>query len=369
MADDRDESQKTEEPTQRRLDDARKKGDVASSREIGHAFVMLGGTLVVVMLGPAIGRDLFGLLRAFIEKPELMPIDRMSFDDLAHGILTKIMVVLALPMLLMVAAAIASGFAQHGFILSPEKLKPDLERISPLAGAKRMFSMRSLVEFAKGIAKLAVVGAIGTAIMMPRMHGIELTTRMDAGDLLELLRRLSTRLMISVLIVVAAIAALDFFYQRLAFLRQMRMSRQEIKDEMKQSEGDPHIRARLRQIRQERSRKRMMAAVPSATVVVANPTHFAVALKYELDAMAAPLVVAKGADAVALRIRAVAEENDVPVFESPPLAQALYAGVEIGDEIPPEHYKAVAEIVGYVLRLQGKLKSTPRPSPAQARAS
>ncbi len=366
MADDRDDSQKTEEPTQRRLDDARKRGDVASSREIGHAVVMLGGTLVVVMLGPTIGRDLFHMLRAFVEKPELIRIDQLSFDNLTRSLLARLAAMLALPMLLMVAAAIASGLAQHGFILSPEKLKPDLERISPLAGAKRLFSGRSLVEFLKGIAKLVIVGAIVAAIMMPRMHGIELATRMDASDLLELIRRLATRLMVSVLVVVAAIAALDFFYQRLAFLKQMRMSRQEIRDEMKQAEGDPQVRARLRQIRQERARKRMMAAVPSATVVVANPTHYAVALKYELDAMAAPVVVAKGIDAIALRIRAVAEENDVPVFESPPLAQALYAGVEIGEEIPPEHYKAVAEIVGYVLRLQGKLKPQPQARPAAA---
>jgi flagellar biosynthesis protein FlhB len=366
MAEDRDDSQKTEEPTQRRLEEAKKRGDFANSREIGHGFVMLGGTLVVVMLGPAIGRDLFDLLRAFVEKPELIRIDHLSLDGLSQGVLVRIATVLALPMLLMVAAAFASGLAQHGFTLSPEKLKPDLERISPLAGAKRLFSMRSLVEFAKGIAKIAVVGAIAAAIMMPAMHGIELATRMDASDLLELLRRLATRLMVGVLIVVVAIAAVDFFYQRLAFLKKMRMSRQEVRDELKQAEGDPHIRARLRQIRQERARKRMMAAVPSATVVVANPTHYAVALKYELDAMAAPMVVAKGADNIALRIRAVAEENKVPVFESPPLAQALYAGVEIGDEIPPEHYRAVAEIVGYVLRLQGKLKPQARPAAAPA---
>ena len=368
MADDRDNSQKTEEPTQRRLEDARKRGDFANSREIGHGFIMLAGTLVIVMLGPAIGRDLFRLLRTFVEKPALIRIDRLSLNALSQDTLMHVGAIMLLPMLLMVAFAIASGLAQHGFNLSPEKLKPDLERISPLKGAKRLFSMRSTVEFAKGIAKIAVVGAIAAAIMMPSMHGIELSTRMDAADLLELLRRLATRLMIGVLIVVAAIAALDFFYQRLAFLKQMRMSRQEVRDEMKQSEGDPHIRARLRQIRQERARRRMMAAVPGATVVVANPTHFAVALKYELDAMAAPLVVAKGADNVALRIRAVAEENEVPVFESPPLAQALYAGVEIGEEIPPEHYKAVAEIVGYVLRLQGKLKpkGVARPTAAPA---
>jgi flagellar biosynthetic protein FlhB len=145
----------------------------------------------------------------------------------------------------------------------------------------------------------------------------------------------------------------------MSFLRSMRMSRQEIKDELKQSEGDPHVRARLRQIRQERARRRMMAAVPESTVLVTNPTHYAIALKYELETMAAPVLTAKGADNVALRMREIAKEHGVPIFESKPLAQALYAGVEIGQEIPPEHYKAVAEIVGYVFRLQGKIKGQP----------
>jgi len=183
---------------------------------------------------------------------------------------------------------------------------------------------------------------------------------MEMMSWVHMMHALIIRLLIGVLSIVTIIAGLDFLFQKLQHLKQMRMSRQDIRDEMKQSEGDPQVRGRLRQIRRERAQKRMMQAVPDASVVIANPTHYAVALKYELNQMAAPVVVAKGVDAVALRIRAVAEENDVPVVRNVGLARALYAGVEIDDEIPTEHFKAVAEIIGYVLRLKGKL-----PGPAK----
>jgi flagellar biosynthetic protein FlhB len=249
--------------------------------------------------------------------------------------------------------------------LAPERLAPKLERISLGSGARRLFSLRSLVEFAKGLAKIAIVAAVVAALMVPEFSTIETMTTFQGEEALHTIVRLGARLLVGVLAVVTLIAALDYLYQRMAFLRQMRMSRHEVKDELKQTEGDPQVRARLRQIRQERARRRMMAAVPQSTVVVTNPTHYAVALKYELDAMAAPVLLAKGADNVALRIRQVAEEHKIPIVESKPLAQALYAGVGIGEEVPQEHYKAVAEIIGYVFRLQGKLKGKPvRPGAA-----
>jgi len=356
MADDRDDSQRTEEPTQRRLEEAHKKGEFANSRELGHWFMLAGGTLVLIMLAPAMGRDLGGLLTTFLEKPHLIALDSFGLQRLGAAILAHAGAVLLVPLVVMVIAALASGLLQHGFILAPDRLMPKLERISLGGGVRRLFSVRSLVEFAKGLVKLTVVGGVAVALMVPEFHGVEQMTTLGATELLHLIMRLGARLLVGLLAVVTAIAALDYLYQRLSFLRQMRMSRQEIRDELKQSEGDPQIRARLRQIRQERARRRMMAAVPDATVVVTNPTHFAVALKYELETMAAPLLVAKGADNIAFRIREVAAAAKVPVVESAPLARALYAGVEIGEEIPPEHYKAVAEIVGYVFRLQGKLK-------------
>jgi flagellar biosynthetic protein FlhB len=164
------------------------------------------------------------------------------------------------------------------------------------------------------------------------------------------------KVLMAALAALAVIAGLDYFLQKMQFLKRNRMSKQEIKEEYRQNEGDPHIKAKVRQIRQERSRRRMIAKVPEATVILMNPTHYAVALKYESGKMAAPICVAKGVDAVALKIRAVAEDNEVPVVENPPLARALYASVEIDEAVPPEHYKAVAQVIGYVMRLQGKIR-------------
>jgi flagellar biosynthetic protein FlhB len=178
----------------------------------------------------------------------------------------------------------------------------------------------------------------------------------QAGAIAADMAHLLSKVLVASLGALGVIAALDYFWQRMRFLKRNRMSKQEIKEEYRQNEGDPAIKAKLRQIRQERARKRMMAAVPTATVVVMNPTHYAVALKYESGKTAAPVCVAKGVDALALRIRAVAEDNDVAVVENPPLARALYAAVEVDDPVPPEHFKAVAQVIGYVLRLQGKLR-------------
>ena len=250
-------------------------------------------------------------------------------------------------------------------MFAPEQLQPQLERISLGSGAKRLFSLRAVTEFVKGIAKLAVVGSVAVFLMWPEMRGLERLPSVALQDTTALMWRLAGKLMMGVLAIVSVIAAGDFLYQKLQFLRQMRMSRQEIRDELKQSEGDPAVRGRLRQIRRERAQRRMMQAVKAASVVVTNPTHYAVALKYELDTMQAPVVVAKGMDHLAQKIREIAEENDVPVMQNPPLARALYAGVEIDEEIPIEHYKAVAEIIGYVMRLKGKLPSRRRPAPQQ----
>jgi len=359
MADDNDDSQKTEDPTPKRLEEAAKRGDFATSREIGNWLMLAGGALVLILLAPAMGRDLGRFLTGFLEHPDQIPVDRDGIGSLMTGVLSNVSAVLIIPMVMMAVCAIASGLLQHGFRLTPDKLMPKFEHISPAQGVRRLFSVRSAVEFIKGLVKIAIVSAVVGALMVPEFSKVEMLVTMGEQDVLRLILRLTARLMIGVLAVVTLIAALDYLYQRLSFMRSMRMSRQEIKDELKQSEGDPQVRARLRQIRQERARRRMMAAVPEATALITNPTHYAIAIKYELDTMAAPLVTAKGADNVALRMREIAKEHNVPIIEAKPLAQALYAGVEIGQEIPPEHYKAVAEIVGYVFRLQGKLKGQP----------
>jgi flagellar biosynthetic protein FlhB len=256
-----------------------------------------------------------------------------------------------------VLAAVGGTLIQTGFIYAPEKLSPHLDNISPGKGVKRMFSMRALIEFGKTLVKLVIVLAIVFVLMRPEFTGMALMTGLGASGVMAEIGRLVVRLAFGVFLALTFIAGLDYFYQRLSFIKSMRMSKQEVKEEHKQSEGDPMIRARLRQIRMDRARRRMMAAVPTASVVVTNPTHYAVALKYEMGAEGAPKVVAKGADLLALRIREVATEHKVPIIENPPLARALFGSVEIDQQIPPEHYRVVAEIIGYVFRLQGKIKA------------
>ncbi len=358
MAEDtQDQSQKSEEPTQKRLEDARKKGQLPSSREVNNWIMILAGTLVVMMLAPTMMRDLRVALVKFIEMPHAMRLDTSQVREVVFDLFTDVGFILLLPMLILFGAALATGLIQNGLIIATDRMKPKLEKISLLKGVKRLFSMRSLTEFAKGVFKISIVGFVATLLMLPEFGRIEQIPGLALTEVMGYLHGLIGRLLIGVLAIISVIAALDFLYQKFEHLKQMRMSRQEIKDELKQTEGDPIIKQRLRQIRQDRARKRMMAAVPEASVVITNPTHFAVALKYEMDEMTAPVLVAKGVDHLAFRIREIAREAGVPIVENPPLAQALHAGVEVDGEIPAEHYKAVAEIIGYVFRLKGKMRA------------
>jgi len=355
VADDVDDSQRTEEPSQRKLARARSRGQAAHSREVNNWFLIGTALGLVAFGGPSIASTIGLALKRYIEAPHELSIEGALWPAVSATLAT-IPGALALPMGLMVVAALAGSLIQTGLLFAPEKLAPKLENLSPAKGFSRMFSARGLIEFGKTLAKLAVVVAVVAMLMQPELVRLPLMSGLDAAQMLGEIARLVGRLGLGVFVALTFIAVLDYGFQRLSFTRSMRMSKQEVKEEFKQSEGDPMIRARLRQIRMDRARKRMMAAVPTASVVVTNPTHVAVALRYEIGAEGAPLVVAKGAELLAQRIREIAREHKVPVVENPPLARALYAGVEVDQQIPPEHYKAVAEIIGYVFRLQGKLK-------------
>lgn len=350
MADGPDQSQKTEEPTQKRLDESRRKGQVASSREVNHWFMLIAGSMVVMMLAPTMMSRLGEAVMPFVERPDAIPFDTRGMVILGT-LAAEVGAAMLMPLVVLMLAAALAGLVQNGPMFAPDQIKPKLEKISPGSGLKRLFSLRSIAEFVKGLLKLSIVATISAILMIPAFDEIGRTVFLDAGGLLALLRDLSLRLLLGVIAVMTVIAGLDFLYQRFEHMKKLRMSRQELKDEYKESEGDPQIKMRLRQLRQERARRRMMAAVPGADVVITNPTHVAVALSYKPGVMNAPRVVAKGVDRIALRIREVAREHGVPLVENPPLARALQAGVDLDQEIPPEHYKAVAEIVGYVMRL------------------
>ena len=240
---------------------------------------------------------------------------------------------------------------QHKLVWSFDSLTPKLSKVSPLAGLKRQFSMQALANFAKGLLKLALVGSVLTALMWPERLHMEALVYTDPVALMPFISALALKLMGTVVAMLAVVAAGDYLFQYRQWYNKQKMSLRELKEEFKQSEGDPTVKGKLKQMRQARMRKRMIAAVPKASVIITNPTHFAVALQYERG-MAAPICVAKGVDGLALKIREIAAEHRIPIVENPPLARALHATVEIDQVIPPDHYKAVAEVIGYVMRLR-----------------
>lgn len=351
MADDQDPSQKTEEPTPRRLQDARKKGDVPKSQEIPGWFVLASGLVVMGVMGPGMARELSGTLTLFLANPHTMSVDPSGLMTLVQSVVWRVGLVVAFAFLLLAGAGLAGHLIQTGFLFTTEKMNPKLSKLNPVDGAKRMFGPQGIANFLKGMGKMTLVAAAAFLVVWPKRDMLAELPAVDLAALLTIVRDSAVQLMLAALAAYAVIAALDFLFQRQNFMKRNRMSRRELRDELKQTEGDPMVRAKLRQIRQERARRRMMAAVPEATVVITNPTHFAVALKYEQGETAAPICVAKGVDAVALRIRTLAEEHSVPIVEDPPLARALHASVDIDETIPKEHYTAVAKVIGYVLSL------------------
>lgn len=355
MAEENDDS-KTEQPTSKRLSKAHEEGQVAVSSEIKTWFMLLAATAIVAMLaGPMMARLKIDLTR-FIAAPHAMSTDFDSLRPLLLGLLADVGLAMAMPLALLLVVALVGTLVQTGWVFTTKRIEPTIDKLSPLKGMSRLFSLRSLLEFVKGLIKLAVVGSIATAVVWPHAEDIPRLTGLELPAALDYLQDLFLAMMIAAVAVMTLIAGMDYAYQKYDHLKRLRMTKQEVRDEHKQTEGDPMIKARLRQIRSERARRRMMQAVPTADVVLTNPTHYAVALKYEMETMNAPTVVAKGTDLLAQRIRAVAEEHKVAVIENPPLARALYASVEVDQEIPTEHYRAVAEIIGYVMRLKGKLR-------------
>jgi len=355
MSSEEDESDKTEEPTHKRLQDARQKGQVANSREVNTWFILLAVTIILAVLAPAMATDVLETLAPFISAPHAIPTDGLFLRDFFAGIVETLAIAALVATIMLIVAALIGGVIQHGPLFTTEPVIPKLSKISPQKGAKRLFSARSLVEFAKSLGKVLIVGTIAALVLWPQLDRMETYVTLAPAEVLGEMARLALLLLVTVVAVMAVIAVADLVYQKYEHTKQLRMSKREVKDEHKQAEGDPHIRARLRQIRLERARRRMMQQVPEADVVITNPSHYAVALKYDDRTMEAPKLIAKGSDRVAERIREVAVENAIPVVENPPLCRALYASVDLDRPIPIEHYQAVAEVISYVWRLKGRL--------------
>lgn len=355
MADETDTSDKTEAPSQKHLDEAIERGDVVKSQEVSTWFVIAGGTLVLMSFSGGMGDGLTATLRGLIANSYKISVDGPALPQLFQKLGTELLVALGLPFMVMMLASLLGNLIQHRLLWSLEAIMPKFSKVSPLAGLKRLFSKQALANLAKGLVKMIIVGSVMTALMWPertRFEGLEHT---DPNAILAFSRVLALKLMGAVVALLAVVAAADYFFQYRQWYEKQKMSLRELKDEFKQSEGDPTIKGKLRQIRHQRSRRRMMAKVPKATVVITNPTHYAIALHYERG-MEAPICVAKGVDAIAKKIREIAGEHSVPIVENPPLARALHATVEIDQAVPPKHYQAVAEIIGYVMKLRRSIR-------------
>jgi len=358
MSDENDSSDKTEDPSQKRLDDAHEKGDVAKSQEVNTWFMLAGATLVLSSFHGSIGDGMMAPLRNLVANSWMISTDGAGLMALTQSLGYSMIAALGVPFLMFAIAAIVGNIIQHRLVWSAESLKPKFNKVSPGAGFKRIFGKQGLANFVKGLFKVIALGVVMTAVLWPERYRLESMVRFDVSSIMDATTSLTLQLMGAVVAMLAVVAIGDFFFQYRTWFERQKMSLQDMKMEYKQSEGDPHIKGKLRQLRQQRMKKRMMAAVPQASVIITNPTHYAVALRYERG-MAAPICVAKGIDTLALKIREIAGKHDIPIVENVPLARALHATVEIDGEIPVEHYHAVAEIIGYVMGLKRGLSGRP----------
>ncbi len=351
MADDYQD--KTEQPTPKRQDEARKKGRVAKSRDLSGALVLLTSLLSLIIWGPMLGRKSMEMLRLSlghirpgIVGPNQMSALFMSFGLTLAGMLTPIFLSLS-------AVAILGNYAQVGKIFSTTPITPDFSRVDVFAGFKRFFSLNTFVELGKSLAKIALIGAVAYYSVKRELPEMLPLMNQDVGQVTLALTGATFRVSARIILALLALGGLDYFYQRYQFQKGMKMTKQEVKDEMRQTEGDPKVKARIRSLMRQMATKRMIADVPSADVVITNPTHYAVALKYDNTTMVAPQVVAKGRGFIALKIIAIAQEAGVPRVENRSLARSLYRTVEVGKTIPTSLYRAVAEVLAYIYRLRG----------------
>ncbi len=342
---------KTEEPTSRKLDQAREKGDIVYSTEVGAALSLIAATgIVAFMSGPITAQMARGFI-GFLAMPDQFSVEPGPLRSIVGAVGLRLLAIFGLTAIALAAAAIAARYLQDQPTFTAERLNPKLSKLNPVEGFKRVFGKAAVSSFLKSLAKLALVGAALAWALWPRDAVLETLSLLDPAALLPYVRDRAVAMMLALASAAAVLAAVDYLFTRQSYMKRMRMSRREVKEEMRQSEGDPLVKAKLRQVRTERSRRRMIASIPQASVVITNPTHYAIALRYEPGETPAPICLAKGVDAVAQRIREAAKAHDIPIVEDPPLARALFAAADIDAPIPREHYEAVAKVIGFVLRL------------------
>ena len=349
MSDTNDAASRTEEPTPRKLQQARERGEVVKTPDLAALASLSGAAAVVALGGGWLSRNLTQTLTPFLAAPDAMSFDGHGGVQIMRAAVMAAAPVIGAVVLTACAAGVAGNLIQTGLMFSPERLSFDVKKVSPAAGFKRIFSIDGVMQFLKSLLKVTLTGLLAWWVLKPHLTELENLVGMDPLAMLGFAADILRRLVFAVAAFLLVVAGADWFWQRQRFMQRMRMTKEELKEDFKQSEGDPHIKARQKQLRNERARHGLHHPPSGATVVVMNPTHYAVALKYDTSEAPAPLCVAKGMDSLALKIREVAEAAGVPVIEDPPLARALYATVEVDEVIPPAHYEAVAKIIGFIL--------------------
>lgn len=354
MAEEQSGQEKTEQPTAHRLSEGRKKGDVAKSMEIPSAAVLLLGLLSIYLMGQYLLGNLLLILRHYLPNLHVIEITPGNMTTLTKEAMMFSAMVVGPLMAVVLVAALISNYAQVGFLFTTEKIAPKFEKIDPIQGLKKVFSMQTLATSIKSIAKLCIVGIISYLEVAKNLDKIIPLMDQEPYAILVFYAKISFWIFLKAAVIIALLAAIDYAFQRWQFMKKMKMTKQEVKEEAKMTEGDPMVKGRIRSIQMEMARKRMMAEVPKADVVITNPTRLAVALSYDSETMSAPLLTAKGAGLIAKRIKEIARENNIPVIEDKPLARALFQHVEINNPVPDNLYQAVAEVLAYVYGLKQK---------------
>ncbi len=349
--------EKTEQPTGKKLDKAREKGQVPKSQEVSSALILLFASGALLFVGPWMFSSLTELMQGVFQNLGTLEMQGASVRAFLLEIFTQFILVMMPFMLVIVVVGIGANLIQVGFLFTLEPFSPKFSKFNPITGMKKFVSLRSLTELIKSLLKISYIGGISWLVLKGELDAIPSLIDMGVGQILSFIGVVALKVMFYVSLGLMVLAAIDFTYQRWQHNKDLMMSKQEVKDEHKQSEGDPKVKSRIRQLQMEMARRRMMTAIPDADVVITNPTHLAIAVKYNSEEMFAPQIVAKGAGLVAEKIRAAAVEHHIPIVENKPLAQTLFKAVEVGDFVPSDLYRAVAEVLAYVYRLKGKANS------------
>jgi len=349
-----DDGDRTEAPTPRRLADARQHGQIARSADLTAALGLLGGLICLRWFGPGVVAALMGFLRENLAERDPLSVAHIDLVSVMLSIMTTVLLSAGPILISLVVVALIGNLMQVGWLFTWDPLTPKLSKLNPVNGIGRLFSSRSVVQLAINLVKLLVIGGVAWSAIHGRAGEIMAALDVEGGGLLTLVATLLFDVGIRMGLAMLAIALIDYIWQKWKHLRDLRMTKQDVKEEMRRMEGDPIVKQRRRRMQLAATLQKIRSTVPKADVVVTNPTHLAIAIGYDAESMGAPRVLAKGQDYIAMKIREIAAVHRIPIIERKPLAQALYKSVEVGEEIPEQFYKAIAEILAYVYEISGK---------------